>query len=159
MGCLLILSCSQRKSPRKGRLPAIDRYDGPAFRVLRKFLKSSQEAPVVLILSAKHGLIESAKGISDYDCRISATLAKRLRPTVIDKLGQVLQSATWRCVGLCVGKGYRAALDGMELLLPESTHVEVLGGGLGRRLTALKAWLYRGAAVDGKGCQHADQET
>ena len=59
---LLILSCSQRKAPAKGRLPAIDRYDGPAFRVLRKYLREGPaEVPTVLILSAKYGLIESER--------------------------------------------------------------------------------------------------
>jgi len=31
---LLILSCSQRKRPDSGLLPAIERYDGPVFRVV-----------------------------------------------------------------------------------------------------------------------------
>jgi hypothetical protein len=55
---LLILACSQRKNPARGKLPAIDRYDGPAFRVLRKYSRdSAANLPTVLILSAKHGLI------------------------------------------------------------------------------------------------------
>lgn len=36
---LLILSCSQRKRSTSNLLPAIERYDGPAFQVLRKFLR------------------------------------------------------------------------------------------------------------------------
>ena len=38
MNRLLILACSQCKSPAGGILPAIDRYDGPGFPALRKFL-------------------------------------------------------------------------------------------------------------------------
>ena len=37
---LLILSCSQRKRPDRVLLPALERYDGPVFRMLRKFLRS-----------------------------------------------------------------------------------------------------------------------
>ena len=57
-GRMLILACSRRKRLDEGLLPAIDRYDGPAFRVLRRFLRERPAgAPDVLILSAKHGLI------------------------------------------------------------------------------------------------------
>lgn len=154
MSRLLILSCSQRKKPTPGVLPAIDRYDGPAFRVLRKFLGEASEdrRPVVLILSAKYGLIDSTKGIRDYDCRISAALGERLRPAVLESLGGVLRSRKWRSIGLCVGKEYRAVLEGMESFLPEGVRAEVLGGGLGRRLTSLRQWLrhegqYGGVAI------------
>ena len=36
---LLIISCSRRKNPASKKLPAIERYDGPIFQVLRKFLR------------------------------------------------------------------------------------------------------------------------
>ncbi len=57
---LLILSCSQRKSESLERLPAIERYNGPLFFVLRRFIR---ECPGqarhldVYILSAAYGLI------------------------------------------------------------------------------------------------------
>jgi hypothetical protein len=37
-GRMLILACSQRKLLDEGLLPAVERYDDPAFRVLRRFL-------------------------------------------------------------------------------------------------------------------------
>ncbi|NEQ77914.1 MAG: hypothetical protein F6K23_35840 [Okeania sp. SIO2C9] len=36
---LLIISCTRRKSLDVGLIPAIARYDGPKFRVLRRFLQ------------------------------------------------------------------------------------------------------------------------
>jgi hypothetical protein len=142
MDRLLILACSQRKNPAADALAAIDRYDGPAFRVLRKFLRETpKDAPDVLILSAKFGLIDSAKLIPDYDCQMSAVLADRLRPIVLEGFSRVLRSRRWGSIGLCVGKNYRPALEGMEQLLPEDAHVEELGGGLGRRLASLHRWL------------------
>ena len=36
---LLILSCSQRKHETQEPLPAIERYNGPLFFVLRRFLR------------------------------------------------------------------------------------------------------------------------
>ena len=142
MDRLLILACSQRKNPAGGVLRAIDRYDGPAFRVLRKFLREAPEdVPFVLILSAKYGLIDLEKRIPDYDCRISAERAKRLHRGVLEKLKQTLRSRCWRSIGLCVGKEYRAALDGMEPLFSKEARLEVLGGGQGPRLANLRRWL------------------
>ena len=36
---LLIISCTRRKSSDVGLIPAIARYDGPKFRVLRRFFQ------------------------------------------------------------------------------------------------------------------------
>ena len=67
---LLLLGCSERKAEKRGRLPAFQRYDGPAYRVFRKFLRDSRGAgpPMNLyILSAKYGLISGDILIPDYD--------------------------------------------------------------------------------------------
>ena len=72
---LLILSCSQRKRPTKGKLPALKRYDGPAFRVMNKFMRvcpSEVHLPDVYILSAKFGLISADQPIPSYDHRMTS---------------------------------------------------------------------------------------
>jgi hypothetical protein len=143
---LLILSCSQRKASETGRVPAIDRYDGPVFRVLRRYLREgSPGALTVLILSAKYGLIESSRRIPTYDCRMSPVRARELRPRVLAALRGLLASRYWDEIGVCTGKHYRSALDGFLPLLPEGSQVDFLSGGQGPRLTRLRAWL-RGAA-------------
>jgi hypothetical protein len=148
---LLILACSQRKSPVRKALPAIERYDGPAFRVLRKFLlEAPEDAPQILILSARYGLIDSAKPIRDYDCRMTAARAERHNPAALEDLRRILRARHWGAIGLCVGKDYWAALDGLGQLLPEDTPVAVLGGGLGRRLTNLHRWLRSSAQLDAR---------
>ena len=150
MNRLLIISCSQRKKPDAGLLPAIDRYDGPAFRVLRKFLgEAPADPPIVLVLSAKYGLIEAAQTVPDYDCRMSSALATQLHPRVLEAGMRVLGLDHWQEVGFCVGKQYRAALDGLLEFVPGGARVDFIGGGLGRRLTALRGWLHRAERVDG----------
>ena len=77
---MLILSCSSRKKPSKEHLPAIERYDGPAFRVVRKYLRErGGPSPIILILSGNYGLIDSSTPICDYDCRMTTMRAKELR--------------------------------------------------------------------------------
>jgi hypothetical protein len=58
----LILACSQRKRCAANRLPALERYDGPAFKVVRRFLRQHPDEKLHLgiqILSAEFGLIPS----------------------------------------------------------------------------------------------------
>jgi hypothetical protein len=146
MSRLLVIACSEKKLPGAGSMPAVERYDGPAFRVLRKYLRgASAEVPTVLILSAKYGLIPSDRAIGDYDCRLSKSSAAELRPEVLETLGSVLRSKRWNSVAVCAGKDYRLALDGFVRLVPSSTRLEMLAGGLGTRLTNLKNWLHGGA--------------
>jgi hypothetical protein len=139
---LLILACSQRKNPVRGRLRAIDRYDGPAFRVLRKYLRDdSSEFLTILVLSAKYGLIESGRMIPWYDHRLSGASAGRLRPRVLNTARQFLRSHRWKTIGVCAGKEYRSALTGLADLIPAGARLDVIAGGLGKRLAALRDWL------------------
>jgi hypothetical protein len=150
---LLILSCSRRKTSATGLVPAIERYDGPAFRVLRKFLREgSTGAPTVLILSAKYGLIGPNRKIPWYDQCLSGAAADRLRPQVLRIARRILRSRAWRAVGVCAGKDYQSTLDGLAELLPAGVRFDLLGGGLGKRLAALRDWLRQEhPAIEGKG--------
>jgi hypothetical protein len=141
---LLVISCSQKKLSHPRLLPAIERYDGPAFRVLRKYLRESSDPFLtVLILSAKHGLIESDRKISSYDCRLSKTTATKLQPQVVERARLALQSSNLEAVGVCAGKDYTIALAGLSSLIPKGVRLDLLAGGLGPRLTELRSWLRR----------------
>jgi len=79
---LLILSCSQRKRADLVWLPALERYDGPVFRMLRKFLRacpSKEFHPEVFILSAQFGFISANQLIPDYDCQMTPQRASELQ--------------------------------------------------------------------------------
>lgn len=144
MGRLLVVACSQRKKPAAGLLPALDRYDGPAFRVLRKYLRDAEgTAPVVLILSAKYGLVAASRKIPTYDCRMSARSACALRPRVLKVAQRVLASQPWLAIGICAGKDYQLALEGLSELIPDGVRVDMIRGGQGPRLTALRDWLHQ----------------
>lgn len=87
---MLILACSQRKRPDEELLPAVERYDGPAFRILRRFLRERpSQAPDVLILSAEHGLIPHDLPIALYDRKMTPARARELRPLVLAKLDRL----------------------------------------------------------------------
>jgi hypothetical protein len=146
MNRLLVMACSQRKNPAKGVLPAIERYDGPAFRVLRKYLREEGgKALSILVLSAKYGLIPANRKIPDYDCRLSRASAEKLRPQVLEMARHTLQSLCFRAVGVCAGKDYRMALLGFDDPVPVGVRVDFIEGGQGLRLTELKKWLLQSA--------------
>ena len=80
---VLILSCSYAKVHTPERMPAIDRYNGPAFQVYRKFQSEHPERAAEIstyILSAKFGLITANTPIPDYDYKMTPTRAKAIKP-------------------------------------------------------------------------------
>ena len=117
----LVLSCSQAKRGDAGLLPAIERYDGPTFRVVRKFMR---EAPSelqdvdVFVLSAKYGLIAADKPVADYDQRMTAARARELRDRVLTAFQGRIAQAGFSEVFLSLGRDYRNGLNGCEALLP-----------------------------------------
>jgi hypothetical protein len=79
---LLVLGCSQTKLDAPGLLPAINRYDGSPYRVLRNYLRQQDwpEELSVAILSAKYGLIGGITGIENYDERMTPEKATAMAP-------------------------------------------------------------------------------
>lgn len=142
---LLILSCSQRKRDTPDVLPAWQRYDGPAYRVMNKFLRlhpSEVQSLDVYILSAEFGLIPSDKPIPDYDRRITAERVKELQYPTLSKLKQILVSKQYEELFINLGEDYRRVLIGYESVLPVNLKVIVSTGSIGYKLGQLRYWLY-----------------
>ena len=137
---LLIVACSHRKRSDPGLLPAIIRYDGPTFFVLRRFI--GQQPPEskgisVYILSAEFGLIHHDQLIPHYDHRMTRTRAKALQPGIIAELRRILSTNYYRELFISVGRDYLSALDGYDTLIPAELTVKRATGGLGKKLSEL----------------------
>ena len=137
---LLILGCSQAK--REGqKLPALEIYDGPYYRVLRKFLKTYQwpENTSISILSAEHGLYGSIKDISDYNRRMDSQAAALHAHQCTSTLRKWSDSHS--SVHLALGKDYLPAIqpgmDGIDLA------PNYFGGPIGQKQSQLKKFLYQ----------------
>jgi hypothetical protein len=143
---LLIMACSQRKRQDAGLLPAIERYDGPAFRVLRRYLRTNPaDAPDIWILSAKFGLIGAEELISDYDQRMMVQRARELAPDVRLWLERMVRAVGYSELFLCLSQAYLAALTGSEVCVAPGVVVRRSSGGTGKRLSELFAWLHERA--------------
>jgi hypothetical protein len=139
---LLVISCSKRKRLDSRLMPAIDRYDGPTFRVLRCFLREHPEhAPEVLIISAEYGLLSADSRIPFYNRAINATRAKELRPLVAVDFRRIFSTSGWSRIGICLGKQYLTAFSDAAAMIGKGTNMHYLGGGLGKRLSLLFWWL------------------
>lgn len=137
---LLVLGCSQTKRDAPGLLPAIDRYDGSTYRVLRSYLRE-REWPTnlsVAVLSAKYGLVGGFTGIEDYDQRMTPAMATGLAPQCSVTL------ANWASdhsrIHFSLGKDYLPAV------IPAMQHeikgkADVFEGPIGVKLSQIKRLL------------------
>lgn len=140
---LLIIGCSQRKRPDPGLLPAIERYDGVNFRVLRKARRERYwpENLDVLILSAKYGLLEPETEIEDYDLKMTRQRAIELQPLIAPELVGRVEAASYAEIFVNLGKNYLSALAGWEESLEQDTTVVYASGGIGQRAAQMHQWL------------------
>ena len=133
---LLILGCSGTKRETDGVLPAFELYDGPNYRVLRKFLREYQwpQDLSVSVLSAKHALFGALKEIETYDERLTPATAAALS----DKCARVL--GKWRdshaSIHLALGKDYLPAI------IPAlGDRANFFNGGIGEQQGQVKRFL------------------
>lgn len=134
---LLIISCSERKKQSKQLLPAIELYDGPAYRVLRKRLNDTHSQPTIWVLSAKHGLIWADSHIYGYDEQLNKERIQVIRTDVESFIKRSAPLGKFKGIFIWAGKQYLAALPPSFLARP---NVCIAQGSIGQKLRLLKDW-------------------
>lgn len=145
-GRLLVMACSKRKRARPA--PAVDLYDGSAYRVLKKRNVGFARVPV-LILSAEHGLVSSARVIAPYDLKMDADRAAELaEPSAVEQARALvagLPGAPFARVFCHGGEHYRAVVKKYEAAgVFGGARVAYSRGGIGQQLAQLKMFLSGG---------------
>ena len=137
---LLIISCSQRKVQKPYSQPAIDLYDGPTYRTLRKMGREGRDPEnlSIHIISAKYGLIHAFTHIDTYDQKMTSERASELQSDVQGRLKPYVHGFDEVFINL--GKVYMQTLEGFHWGL--LTKLEA-SGGIGQRTSQMKAWLER----------------
>ncbi len=133
---LLIIPCSKVKK-NLVNTPAVDLYDGPFFRMIRKYRSKDFD---ILVLSAKYGMIEGHKKISYYNQKMTSERAKELSNEIHSLLSQRLHKNYYDDVYINVGKLYFEALK-PSFYLFDNKKVHLASGGIGTRLHFLKNWV------------------
>ena len=142
---LLILSCSQRKRASHEPLPAIDRYNGPLFFVLRRFLRecpSQARLLDVYILSAAYGLIPMNFPTALYERKMSISRTIELQSQITTVFSSI-RLDNYISICFVLGKTYLKAFEGLQGRVPADTDSFVAYGPMGKKQTQLKKWLWR----------------
>jgi len=134
---LLVVACSARKKESKTPLPAIEMYDGPAYRLLRRRLIGSDSSPAIWILSAKHGLLWSDSHIYHYDERLTKESTRHIRTDIETFVRRWGPEGRFDSMFVWAGKEYLDLLP-KEFLAQSNVHVAT--GGIGEKLRTLKQW-------------------
>ena len=161
---LLILACTATKRHDLAPLPALQRYDGPSFRTVRRWRTLNPydaERLDVLILSARLGLITADAPIEDYDQRMTQQQAVALQPAVSVALQLFFElHSPYAATLIHLGQDYLSALapdlgNGLDtaerarqihtwlatLAGVQPGIVTLTAGGIGTRLGQIKRWL------------------
>ena len=140
---LLILSCSQRKYVSYEPLPAIGRYNGPLFLVLRRFLRECPRQARLLdvyILSATYGLIPGNFPTPLYDQKMNTSRAFELQHQVSTVFSDIRHN--YASIYFVLGKTYLKAFEGLQDWGTICTASVVAYGTIGRKQAQLKRWLW-----------------
>lgn len=151
---LLVMSCSERKNRFDAPRPASEVYDGPGFRVVRKYCEAANSregvrlfgratkaraAPglLVMIISAEYGPIPWAHPIEYYDRQLVGCV---VHPAWCLKLRNFCN--IWKPASAFVfgGQSYKFAVP-VTSWRPPNCAVELSSGGQGFQLQQLKHWL------------------
>lgn len=143
---LVVLGCSATKRRVRGKMPALDLYDGPMYRVVRSFLRQYHWPGdlSVAVLSAEHGLMGSMTPIAYYDRRMTPERAGQLAGNVKETL------EAWQpqhgSVELVLGQDYMGAIKPCaDNLWKGKRAVTVAKGPIGLKLEYLSRTLRKGA--------------
>ena len=138
---LLLLGCSQRKRADSAPLAALGRYDGPAYRVVRGFLRQPDaDAPEIWVLSAAYGLLPATQLLPDYDQMMTPARAAELAAPTRARLRELHVANHYDAVCVHAGRRYHAALAPLDMF--PGARLSVSSGRIGEQLAQLRDWLY-----------------
>lgn len=137
---LLIIACSARKKHVARAIPAIELYDGPAYRILRKRLNRTSNKLAIWVLSAKHGLTWADSPIFWYDEHLKNDKLQLVKRDVESFIERNAKPLSFDSIYIWAGKKY---LETLPPSLLTRSNVKIAKGPIGRKLGQLKSWCLR----------------
>lgn len=139
MSTLLVQSCSATKQKVENPVRALDLYDGYFFKIIKKASRSDQlqSGLDILIISAKHGVVDPDDEIGYYDQRMDVERAQELNHDIVKSLVKSIEGKEYEKIWVNLGKDYHPAIDGLESAV--DVPVEYIEGcGIGMKGKQLK---------------------
>jgi len=136
---LLVISCSQKKTAVSNPAPAMDLYDGPIFRMLRKMIREDAfpNNIHILIISTKYGLLNLYDLIEWYDEKMTKERANKLKRAITDSLNELLMPHSFTEVFANLGENYRATIGNLD----SKIQIKYASGRIGEKLSQTKKWI------------------
>lgn len=142
MPSLLVQSCSATKKDAQSPVQAIDLYDGYFFKIIDKAMRTGQFRPEIdiVIISAKHGVVDPGDKIKKYDQRMRTERAAELNDQVVRQLVDKVHSQSYEEIWLNLGFDYLPAVNGLQdaVDVPVS---RIEGEGIGAKGKQLKRFV------------------
>lgn len=141
---LLIVACSASKNPARKQLPALERYTGGTFKVIKRLMRLEQYPHDVdlLIISANYGLIRDDQPIPNYNLRMTPQGAREQAERNRVALRTIVEATEYREVFISAGKVYLTAIEPFADWRGTGS-IAVNSGKIGVQLKTLKSWLLR----------------
>lgn len=116
-------------------------YDGYFFRIIKKAAHAGRFQPGldILIISAKHGLVEPDDEIGYYDQRMETERAREFNAEVVAGIVDSVEENGYEKIWINLGKDYLPTVDGVESAVDVPVdYIEGCGIGMkGKRLKHL----------------------
>jgi len=148
MSSLLIQSCSATKQDVEKPVQALDLYDGYFFRIIKKAVRAGRFQPGldIIIISAKHGVVEPEDEIRYYDQRMDTEQAEELNDDVVDAIADKVTEEGYEKVWINLGKDYLPAVNGLETAVDVPVGY-IKGYGIGMKGKRLKHLVSSGRSI------------
>lgn len=143
---MIVLSASQRRSTDPDPLPAIERYDGVYFRLVKKYLREKRLSDTdIIIVSERNGIArpdENVPYIKPFrgKLHLPKKQLEELKLSNLLKLESIFNQHHYKEIFVVCGKEYQKLIEGFGQL----TDAEVVfckGRGLGPKAQDLKRWI------------------
>lgn len=152
MDRLMMLGCSSSKSDALEALPAIDRYNGTAYKVIKKARREGYwpKDTHIFIVSAKYGLISEHTCIEIYDQKMTNARAVELQAEVSGSVDILLKKGGYRKIFLNMGAIYMQSIR-LSREIERARQAGILQeafGGIGLRQKQMKRWIIQQYDLD-----------
>lgn len=135
---LLVMACSASKRSEPGTMAADQRYDGPAYRLLRAHRPTNTR---ILILSAQHGLIHHRTPIEAYDRKMTRARAAEIAADPPSRNLLLVSVPYSSDIFVFGGAHYRHCIELMSAGIEQHAPIVYSTGSIGIQLQQLKQWL------------------
>jgi len=138
---LLIISSSKRQKKDKSPLPALERYDGFMFRILKK-LKRENKLPAdldIIIISSKFGLLKPEDKVPYVNHMMTFLQAREVKNKFLNEFKKLFDKKNYSEIFVNLGASYLESIKGIEKL----TNAKIIyaKGKMGQKANHMKRWI------------------